>query len=156
GVLTLPFFPTIAMLLVAAGVGLGGATGIVLILPYVRRRPRAGPPAPGSAVATGVGPAIPGLGTLGACCCPSCVGTAGVAVVAGARGTDLNGLLLNNWYIGVFQVAVVYVALLAQERLLRQPADYCPIPPPLDRKFAAGAFWRLALLVGGITWSLAM
>lgn len=157
GVLTLPFFPTVAMVLVSAGVGLGGATGIQLIRPYfAARRDRATAGSPASGIAAGVGPAITGLGTLGACCCTGCAGAAGVAVVAAASGTTVNDVLFNNWYIGVFQVAIVYIALLAQERLLRQPADYCPVPPPVDRRFLAGALLRMALLVAGITWSLAM
>jgi hypothetical protein len=156
GFLTLPFFPTVAMLLVSIGVGIGGATGLVLALPLLRRAKGVNRQALASGSAASVGPAITGLATLGACCCTSCAGLVGVSVVAAASGSSLYNLLLNNWYIGVFQLGVVYIALLAQERSLRLTAEYCPVPPPFDRRFAAGALLRLGLLVSGITWSLAM
>jgi len=156
GFLTLPFFPTVAMLLVSVGVGIGGATGLALALPLLRRTQGVNRQALASGSAASVGPAITGLATLGACCCTSCAGLVGVSVVAAASGSTLYNLLLNNWYIGVFQLGVVYVALLAQERSLRLTAEYCPVPPPFDRRFAAGALLRLGLLVAGITWSLAM
>ena len=156
GVLTLPFFPTLAMVLVSIGVGFGAATGIQLLIPLLRRRSTLDARSTTAGAAVGVGPAITGVATLGACCCTSCVGVTGITVVAAASGTDLNTLLLNNWYIGVFQMVVVYVALLAQERILTANKTYCPTPPPLDRKFAAGTILRLTLMIAGITWSLAM
>ena len=156
GILSLPFFPTLAMIIVSIGVGIGGAVGVLLIVPLFRRSIGTAPRDAATGAAAGVGPAITGLATLGACCCTSCVGAAGISVVAAASGTSLNNLLLNNWYIGVFQIGVVYVSLLAQERIFRQTREYCPVPPPMDRKFAAGAALRIALLVAGITWSLAM
>lgn len=156
GVLTLPFFPTVAMILVSIGVGFGAATGIRLLIPILRRRVGVDRRSSAAGAAAGVGPAITGVATLGACCCTSCVGVTGITVVAAASGTNLNTLLFNNWYIGVFQVAVVYVALLAQERILTVSRSYCPTPPPLDRRFAAGTLLRLALMIAGITWSMAM
>lgn len=156
GVLQLPFFPSIAMLLVSLGVGLGASIGILLALSLLRRTKYSDRRAAAAGAAAGVGPAITGLATLGACCCTTCLSTAGVALVAAASGTSLYNLLLNNWYIGAFQLAVVYVALMAQERTLRLTSDNCPVPPPMDRRFLAGAILRLGLLIAGITWSLAM
>ncbi len=156
GILSLPFFPTIAMLVVSIGVGIGGAAAIALLLPWIRRLTSSSRRSATAGAAAGMGPAVTGLATLGACCCTTCAGAAGISVVAAASGTTLSNLLLNDWYIGAFQMAVVAVSLLAQERAFRLTGPDCPVPPPLDRRFAAGALLRLGLLVAGVTWSLAM
>lgn len=156
GVLSLPFLATVTMVLVSAGVGVSVTVAITLLLPTLRRRPRVG--GSRSAVAgAGIGssPAITGLATLGACCCGACA-TGGIAVVAAASGVSLYELLRNNWYISVFELAVVYIAMVAQERNLRQSRLVCPVAPRLDRRVAVGMLLRVGLLVAGITWSLAM
>jgi hypothetical protein len=157
GVLALPFLPTLTMLLVSAGVGLGASASILLLVP----RRQGGTPTPAvrsvtSTVAGGATPAIAGLATLGACCCTSCVGAAGIAVVAAASGTNVADVIRNNWYVALFELAIVGLSLLLLERSLALPPEACPVPPPKDRRFAVGTLLRLALLVAGITWSLAM
>lgn len=156
GILELPFFPTLAMVLVSVGVGIGATVGLLVVGPLLGTVARAARRSGATGAAAGVGPAITGLATLGACCCTSCAGAAGIGVIAAASGTNLDQLLLNDWYIGLFQVAVVYLALVALERSLRLSAPGCPLPPPIDRRYLAGAVLRLALLIAGITWSLAM
>ncbi len=76
--------------------------------------------------------------------------------MAAASGTNVNTILLNNWYVVVFQLAVVWLALVLQERALRMSPNACPTPPPIDRRFVAGSILRIGLLIAGITWSLAM
>ncbi len=64
------------------------------------------------------------LVTLGACCSTTAAATAGLGVIAQASGTSIDELLANNWYIGVFQILVLWIALIAQEQLdlrLRRP-----------------------------------
>jgi hypothetical protein len=156
GVLSLPFLATVTMILVSVGVGLSVTVAIRLLLPVLRRRIR-GANARSAATGAGIGstPAITGLATLGACCCSTCA-TGGVAVVAAASGISVSTLLLNNWYLNIFELAVVYIALVAQERSLRQSLALCPVPSRLNRRMAAGLLLRLVLLVAGITWSIAM
>ncbi|HYM40119.1 MAG TPA: hypothetical protein VEY12_08270 [Thermoplasmata archaeon] len=153
--LTLPFLPAVGMALVSAGVGLGGTSALLLLLPRIRLPDGTeAQPSPGTTAA--VAPAITGLATMGACCCTTCASAAGVAVVAAASGTDLATLLREDWYISLFQVMVVGLCLLVTERALRTSNQTCPVPPPKDRRFVLGSMLRVALLVAGITWSLAM
>lgn len=156
GILSLPLFPTVAMIVVSIGVGIGGAAAVVLLLPWLRRLTVGSRRTATAGAAAGMGPAVTGLATLGACCCTTCAGAAGISVVAATSGTTLSALLVNDWYIGAFQMVVVAVSLLAQERAFRLTGPACPVPPPFDRRFAAGAALRLGLLIAGVTWSLAM
>lgn len=167
GFVELPFFATVAMLLVSAGVGLGMAVAILLAARLVAdRKSAAGRPAATSAVA-GLTPAMIALVTLGACCSVTAGATAGVGLVADASGSSTTNLLLNNWYLGVFQIAVVYLALIAQELLLnvygglfgtRDPA-FVPLArtrAPIDRRALASGALRAGLLAAGVTWILAV
>jgi hypothetical protein len=164
--LSLPFLPTLFMVVTSAGVGLGMSVAVILSLSLLRhRRATAGRPA---VVGTAVGltPAMIALITLGACCSTTAAASAGIGITAQATGTSAGALLLNNWYLGVFQLVILYVALLAQEQLLRVYGSLVPVStgfgrpsvtqPPLDRRFAAGATLRVLLLAAGVTWSLAM
>ncbi len=154
--LDLLFLPTLTMVLVSAGVGLGATAALFSAVPRLRGpEARSGRDA-AAASAAGASAAITGLATMGACCCTACVGAAGVAVVAAASGTDAGLLLQQSWYLDLFQLVVVGIALLAQERALRAPSDACRVPPRMDRGFVLGSLFRVALLVAGITWSLAM
>ena len=169
GVVTLPFFATIAMVLVSIGVGIGMSVAVLLGIALVRnRRARAGQPAAVGSVA-GLTPAMIALVTLGACCSTTAAATAGVGLVGQVSGTSTDNLLLNNWFLGVFQIAVVWIALLAQELLLRvygglfglaaisgAPEPLRIVPPRTDRVAVLGGLLRVGLLVGGVTWSLAM
>ncbi len=163
--LELPFLPTIFMVLTSAGVGLGMSVAVVLTANFLRRRSSAGRPA-AVGTAAGLTPAMIALVTLGACCSTTAAATAGIGLTAQATGTNLATLLTDNWYLGVFQLGILYVALLAQEQLLTvygalasaEPgADRLELgTPPLDRRFAAGAALRVFLLAAGVTWALAL
>jgi hypothetical protein len=107
------------------------------------------------------------LVTLGACCSTTAAATAGVGLVAQASGSSSSNLLLNNWFLGVFQVVVVYVALIAQELLLRMYGSLfassdpgfsanLPSPRPLDRRALVAAVLRAAVLAAGVTWALSV
>ncbi|HKN06509.1 MAG TPA: hypothetical protein VJ021_02740 [Thermoplasmata archaeon] len=168
GVIELPFFATLSMVLVSAGVGIGMAVAILLGVQQIRnRRSPANSPAATGTIA-GLTPALIALVTLGACCSTTAAATAGVSLVAQASGSSTSNLLLNNWYLGVFQIVVVYIALIAQELLLRVygrmfgandpgfAATSRPSTQRLDRRTVATAAMRAALLAGGVTWSLAV
>ena len=159
GSLALPFFPTLVMGLMSVGVGLGMAVSVLLVGRLLRdRRASAGRPTLLSSLG-GLTPAMIALVTLGACCSTTAAATAGLGVIAQASGTSIDQLLANNWYVGVFQLAVLWVALVAQEQLL---AIYRVLFTPRD---AAGAerasdvrgegYWirgaaRASLLVAGL------
>lgn len=168
GVIELPFFATFSMVLVSAGVGIGMAVAILLGVQQIRsRRSPASSPAATGTIA-GLTPALIALVTLGACCSTTAAATAGVGLVAQASGSSTSNLLLNNWYLGVFQMVVVYTALIAQELLLRvygrmfgasDPGFAVTAPPSgprFDRRTVATAALRAALLAGGVTWLLAV
>lgn len=167
GVVTLPLFPTIAMLVVGVGVGLGMTVALLLTIRLLRPGTgRARTKAVGAV--TGLTPTMLSLVTLGACCSTTAVATAGVGLVADASATSVSNLLLNNWYLGVFQIVIVWVSLLGQEMLLAvygglygsptaggEAPSARPGPDGSLRWLAAGAL-RVGLLGGGLLWSLAM
>ena len=163
-VLSLPFFATGTMVLVAAGIGLGMSVAVLLAVDLVRERRRdLGRPASVGAAA-GLTPAMIALVTLGACCSTTAAATAGIGVVAQASGSNVDQLLANSWFLGVFQVAVLWVSLIAQERLVLAYASLGAGPAAFEdvgrtrdaRAPAYAAVLRAGLLVGGVTWSLAM
>lgn len=165
-ILGLTFLPTLFMVLTSAGVGLGMTVAVILSASLLRNR-RTSPARPAAVgTAAGLTPALIALVTLGACCSTTAAATAGIGLTAQATGTSAGALLANNWYLGVFQLVILYVALLAQEQLLTVYGALVPsaavtlsaptAAPPLDRRFAAGAVLRVALLAAGVTWSLAM
>jgi hypothetical protein len=169
GVLSLPFLATISMVLVAVGVGVGIAVALLISASLVRARRATNAPTGAVGSIAGLTPAMIALVTLGACCSTTAAATAGVGLVAQASGSTVNSLLTNNWYLDVFQVVVVFVSLLAQELLLRvygglfglEPAlgsreNVTNHPPAFGFRWAAGGALRVGLLLGGITWSLAM
>lgn len=114
----LPFFTTVAMVLVSLGVGVGMAVGLLLIGRFLRVRSPESLEVLGPASVAGVTPALIGLLTLGACCSTAAAAAAGVASVDQVPGGS-NALLLGEaWYLPVVQLVVVGLALLAQEQLL--------------------------------------
>ncbi len=126
----LPLVSSILMTLSAAGIGLGMALAVRLVARLIRDR-KAGllrPTALGSAA--GLTPAMIALVTLGACCSTTAAATAGISLAAHAGGIGLAGLLSNTWYLGVIQLSVVYVALIAQEQLLRVYELFPPAEAP--------------------------
>lgn len=165
GIVSLPFFGTISMAVVALGVGLGMGSAILLAAALLRgraARSTAGPTAVGSLA--GLTPAMVGLLALGACCSTTAAAAAGVGVIAQLGGTTSSNLLVNDWYLGVFQMVVVWVALVAQEMLLRiyggwfDPTVFRESGPAprWDWRTLAGGAVRSVLLVGGLLWSLAV
>ena len=167
GVVELPWFGTFSMVVVSAGVGLGMAAAVLLAFVGLRRRrTETGGPATLGSLA-GLTPAMIAALALGACCSTTAAATAGVGVIAQVSGSTTANLLYNNWYLGLFQIVVVWVALVAQEALLRAYGDLFGVPRAAgsgrpsrparpDRRAVAGSLFRFALLVGGVTWSLAM
>ncbi|HTT74158.1 MAG TPA: hypothetical protein VMG99_08495 [Thermoplasmata archaeon] len=171
GTIVLPFFATWAAVVVSIGVAIGMAVAVLLSVELVRQRVnRTGTPALVSSAA-GLTPAMLALVTLGACCGTTAAATAGVGAIAQITGSNTDNLLTNSWFLGVFQMAVVWVALLAQEMLLEVFGDVLGlsgrsagsateratyVPPRRDLRFAAAALLRAALLLAGLTWALAM
>jgi len=167
GVVTLPFFATLAMVVVSAGVGLGMGVAVLLTVRLLksRRTEAAGATALGSVA--GLSPAIIAFITLGACCSTSAAATAGITLIAHASGTTSYNLLANSWYLGVFQMAVLWVALIAQEQLiavygalwgaeptLSRPST--PALPPLSPRFASGGVLRIGLLATAVLMAMTM
>lgn len=165
-ILALPFLPTVFMVLTSAGVGLGMTVAVILSVNLLRRRRSASARPAAVGTAAGLTPAMIALITLGACCSTTAAATAGIGITAQATGTSTGTLLANTWYLGVFQLAILYVALLAQEQLLTVYGavassstsidSTAAASPALDRRFAAGAVLRVVLLAAGVTWCLAM
>jgi hypothetical protein len=165
GVLSLPFFATLAMVVVAVGVGLGMTVAFLLAVRLVRRRSEFGRASGALGAFGGLTPAMISLVTLGACCSTTAAATAGVGLVAASSGTTVTNLLVNNWFLGVFQIAIVWVALLGQELLLRvyrgvlgtdgSPAANFP-RETLSSRAVLWAVLRGALLVGGLLWILSV
>ncbi len=167
GYLEVPFFTGVSMLIVAAGVALGMAVAVLLLIRLIRPTGAGAARSKAVGAATGLTPAMIGLVTLGACCSTTAAASAGVGLVAQASGTSINNLLLNDWYLGLFQVVVVWAALIAQELLLTvygglfgSPASDTgaptPGPPRLSGAYLLSGALRALLVVGGLLWSLAM
>ena len=165
GFVVLPFWATLSMVLVSAGVGLGMAVAVLLSVQLIRGRRATGGRPVASGTIAGLTPAMIALVTLGACCSTTAAATAGVGLVAQASGSTTTNLLLNNWFLGAFQIAVVYVALIAQELLLRiygslfaggDPGFSRPqrSPGPIDRRVLVTGALRIALVAAGVTWIL--
>jgi len=116
-VLALPFLSTVIMAIVSAGVALGMTVAGLLI----RELLRANRVRPGGILGfsvTGLSPALVALVTLGACCSTTAAASAGVVVVAAITGTTVAATLANSWYLGIFQIVILWVGLVAQEQLL--------------------------------------
>ncbi len=167
GVLALPFFATFAMIVVAAGVGLGMAVAALLIYRLLRPTPQELARTKAVGVATGLTPAMISLVTIGSCCTTTAAATGGIGLIAQASGTTVANVLLNNWYLGVAQIAIVWTALLGQELLLSvyggllglraaPPGTPRPAVPAGSASWVLGAVLRTVLVVGGLLWSLSM
>jgi hypothetical protein len=168
GVVTLPFLATWSMIFVSVGVGIGVSMSLLITARLLRDR-QLSAAQPGAVVSVaGLTPAMIALVTLGACCSVTAAATAGVGLVAQSSGSTVNNLLVNNWYLDVFQVVVVFIALIASEMLLEVYGGLFGLeprgeltgiasvsPPPLTPRLVVGSALRVALLVGGLTWALA-
>lgn len=119
GILVLPFFASLSMLVVSIGVGIGMGAGLLVAVRVYRdwKRSKAQGRSVGSMA--GLTPAMVALLTLGACCSTSFAAAAGIGAVAMASGVTLTLLQLNNWYLNVLQILVLGIALIAQEGLLK-------------------------------------
>ncbi len=165
GVLELPFFDTVSTILVSIGVGIGMSAGIMLALRIVRQRRQTPSGAGAATTLASLTPAMVALLTLGACCSTTAAAAAGIGAVAQASGTTYPELLLNSWYLNVFQLAVLALALLAQEQLLRIYGGVFGLADPSDPPAARGAsfsrqtpwlrgLFRTLLLAAGALWSI--
>ena len=118
GVLLLPFLASVTMIVASVGVGLGMAAGLLfavrLLREWRRGRQDGGPV---SALA-GFTPAMVAVLTLGACCSTTAAAAAGLGAVAFASGVSVTTVAANAWYLNILQLAVLGLALLAQEGLL--------------------------------------
>lgn len=142
-VLALPFLSTVFMVLVSAGVGLGMTVAGILVRDLVLAN-RARPLRVAGISVTGLTPAMIALVTLGACCSTTAAASAGVIVVAAITGSTVAATLANSWYLGIFQLIVLWLGLVAQEQLVtlygglpglrnetQVPADSIPVEPTL-------------------------
>ncbi len=161
GLIALPFLPAVTMVIVSIGVGLGMAVGVVLAVRLLRMRRNSSTAPTLASSAAGLTPAMLALVTLGACCSTTAAATAGLGAVAQASGQSLSTVFLNTWYLGLFQVAVLGVALVAQEQLVvvygsvAGDAQAALGHPRVDRRSLGVALLRVGLLAGGVTWLLA-
>lgn len=168
--LAVPLLSSILMVLVATGIGLGMTAAVVVSVRSIRARRAAGTVPSMAGPLAGLTPALVALLTLGACCSTTAAATAGIELTAQASGTSSTTLLLNSWYLGLFQAVVVYAALIAQERLLvlfapptRAPTDPGSVPGRVaspsggvGRTSPPGrtVLTRALLLGAGLAWSL--
>lgn len=163
GALNFPFLATVAMIAVGVGVGLGMTVALILTVRLVRPSTEERVRSKAVGAVTGLTPAMISLVTLGACCTTTAVATAGIGLVADVSATSVSNLLLNNWYLSVFQVVIVWVSLLAQELLLSvygglfgrpgAPVSSSTSHPPIAAWLGASAL-RTALFLAGLLWTL--
>ncbi len=167
GILVLPFFASLSMLAVSIGVGIGMGAGLLVAVRVYRdwKRSRAQGRSVGSMA--GLTPAMVALLTLGACCSTSFAAAAGIGAVAMASGVSIALLQVNNWYLNVFQILVLGIALIAQEGLLKLYGGLIGLgsadrrlecPATLDvvgEPRWSATLLRVVLVVVGAAWSLA-
>lgn len=171
GILVLPFLATVTMVLVGSGVGLGMGAGLVLASRVLRERSLARRGMGATGALAGLTPAMVALLTLGACCSTSAAAAAGIGAVAQASGATYDQLVANAWYLNVFQVAVLGIALLAQEQLLsifpslvrarstgadEQPSEISERRLRARRVGPVRGIVRLSLLIAGALWSVSV
>lgn len=170
GLLTLPFFATVTMVLVSIGVGLGMGAGLLVARQVWRQWKTAKRGTGASSALAGMTPAMVALLTLGACCSTSAAAAAGIGAVAVSSGVSMDLLRFDNWYLNLFQLAVLFVALVAQEQLLALYGGLLGVAPGTERArdgtarptlhrvrapvvairvflAAAGTLWALAFLL---------
>jgi hypothetical protein len=116
-VLALPFLPTLVMVLLSIAVGLGMTVAALLIAEQVRGR-QAGARGLTTVSLAGMSPALVALVTLGACCSTAAGASAGVLLLHAVSGSSATSALANVWYLGFFQLGIVWAGLLAQEQLV--------------------------------------
>ncbi len=168
GVLALPFFATFSMVVVSFGVGLGMGAGLLVAVRFFRSwRSAKASGRPATSLA-GMTPAMVAVLTLGACCSTSAAAAGGIGAVAVASGTTYTQILLNSWFLNVFQMVVLAIALLAQELLISMYDSLLQGSSESDPTRSARAMptersgrfpWlalRVFLVIGGTLWILAL
>ena len=118
GVLALPFLATVSMLLVAAGVGLGMVAGVFAASSFLRSWKARSTVGGAGSTLVGLTPAMVALLTVGACCSTGAAAAGGLGGIAQLGGTSYTQILNNPWALYVVQLAVLGIALVAQEELL--------------------------------------
>lgn len=118
GVLVLPWFATVTMVLVSVGVGCGMAAGLSTALRLLRGARRERPSGGVASVLAGISPALVALLALGACCSTTAVAAGDLGALTAVTGIRVAGLTLNPWCLDLIEVAVLGCALLGQEALL--------------------------------------
>jgi len=168
GVLALPFFATFSMVVVSIGVGLGMGAGLLVAVRFFRSWKSAKASGRPATSLAGMTPAMVAVLTLGACCSTSAAAAGGIGAVAVASGTTYNQILLNSWFLNVFQIVVLAVALLAQEllismydSLLQRSPEADPMPsvdakPTVQSGRAPWLALRVFLVIGGTLWVLSL
>ncbi|MHB8351746.1 MAG: hypothetical protein ACYDFT_03510 [Thermoplasmata archaeon] len=165
--LILPYFSTLAMIVVTAGVSLGMTVAVLLGIRLARERSRSAGRSAAVSSTAGLTPVLIALVTLGACCSTTAAATAGIGLAAQSTGTTISAVLAANWYLGVFQMVVLFVALIAQEQLVEiyalfragehpAGAPVPMVPPPISARSIVGGILRLGLVIGGVSWALAV
>ena len=122
---TLPLLATALMAVAAGGVGLGMGAALELGLAASRISRRSAAGAGMSGILGGVTPLAIGALTLGACCSTGAAASAGLLVLGPSGGSVASNPLL----LGGLQLSVLYLALLAQERLAAIPSAVAPAGP---------------------------
>jgi len=140
------------------------AAGLRLAYRLWRRRRVNG--SSGTAVSTslaGLTPAMVALLTLGACCSTTAAAAAGIETLAQASGYGPDQILVSSWYLNIFQLAVLGIALLAQEELLSVAPGLLGSDEEGSRTLSglaarkipwSSALVRVVLVGGGLIWGL--
>lgn len=168
GLLALPVLAAVSMVLVSVGVGLGMGAGILLATRFFRSWKSARAEGGATSTLAGLTPAMVALLTLGACCSTSAAAVGGIGALAEASGTSYDQILLNPWFLNVFQVTVLGIALLAQEQLIAVYGNLVGSPPVIAPRATVSATveplrarWpaltlRMFLVIAGTLWALAL
>ncbi|HYK94009.1 MAG TPA: hypothetical protein VEY07_08230 [Thermoplasmata archaeon] len=147
-IIALPFWGTLAMVLLGVGIGLSVSSTVAVFVAQRRRQ--------AEVAASGIAPAVTGWAFLGACCCTTCAAQVAATGVVGALvGSTPSALLTQQWPLAVLQLGVVALSLVYLEyRLERPPA---PSPRPVSTPQLVGSLAiRVALLVAAVTWLFAV
>lgn len=118
GVLVLPWFATITMILVSMGVGWGMSAGLLFAFRVVRAWRRERSKAGIASSLASLSPALVAGATLGACCSTTAAALGGLEALATVTGVSVSTLTVDTWYLNLLQMVVLGLALLGQETLL--------------------------------------
>lgn len=146
GVLVLPWFATITMILVSMGVGWGMAAGLLFTFRVVRAWRRQRSKAEIAGTLASLSPALVAGATLGACCSTTAAALGGLEALATVTGVSASTLTVDTWYLNLLQMVVLGLALLGQEtllmvfeRLTRVASQPSPIPGRISDQASVSA-----------------